>query len=133
MSIERFFSLGLQDAGRRFPPLREPAPGDERAAVNVLESSAVVRWLDRAIATWSVAFQFSLALAQLRRLQRAVAPADGRFLLGIALVVAPWVHAALIVFHERPAGWLWLMLPSLCFLVGLLMAGFAAAERGDAG
>lgn len=131
--FDRFFSQGMRDVARRLPPLAEPGPDDEHAAITVLESSAVITWLDRATNRGWTAFDSSLAVATVRRLWNAFHPAERQLLTGIALIVAPLVHVGLVMWHERPAGWLWLMLPSLSLGIGLVTALTADAERRNAG
>jgi hypothetical protein len=113
-------------------PQAEPGP-DESAAIVVLESSAVIKAFDRAMTCASAAGETSLALAWIRRLGRAVAPGDRRLLVGIALLVAPFVHVGLVMWHERPAGWQWLVLPGLSFAIGLVFLLFGASERRETG
>jgi hypothetical protein len=127
--FDRFFSEGMKDAARRLPPLAEPRAGDEQAAVAVLESSAVITILDRAITRAARAFDTSIAVSTARRIWHSVAPADRALIAAIALIVAPFVHVGLVMWQERPAGWMWLLLPGLSLGIGLVIASAYAADQ----
>ncbi|MGH9386157.1 MAG: hypothetical protein ACRD2N_17920 [Vicinamibacterales bacterium] len=129
MSISRFFDEGVRDAERRLPFLEPLSRADEQAVLALAESSVVVGTVDRWVTRICGAWESSAVVGHATRLWSDV-PSEVRLpAIGLALIVAATVHVSLVVWHERPAGWLWVMLPALAVLTGTLSIVFAGSRE----
>ena len=129
MSIDEFFVKGLRDAERRIPFLRPIRPEEQQALLTVVCSSQIFRVIDRVVDRLTRACDTSVVLQGVRRMWSGTSPAQKRLIAGVALIVAATVHVTLVVWHETPPSWLWLVVPGFTVAIGLLFVIFSGAER----
>ena len=133
MSFDDFFSTGLRDIERRLPIFRPVTQEDRREVFSVVESSAVFRATDRIVSSLARTPESSVVVGLVRDAWSALHPGQKRLALGLALLVASLVHAGLVLWHEAPPTWLWLIAPGLAVSAGLLLVVFASMERQEHG
>ena len=129
MSIDDFFAKGLRDAERRIPLLRPIRPEEQHALLTIVRSSQIFRVIDLVVDRLTRACDTSAVLQGVRRMWSATASAQKRLIAGVALIVAAAVHVTLIVWHETPPSWLWLIVPGFTVAFGVLFVIFSGAER----
>lgn len=101
---------------------------DEIRIVQTLKESALLRRADRVIGLcWRAAAQSRTSGAARRVLERwSALPVSTRDLrAGGSIAAAAATHVALVSWQERPAGWLWLLIPVFAVSVGVLLIGRA--------
>ena len=128
MSFDDFFTKGLRDAERRVSLLRPIRPEEQQALLTVVRSSQVFRFIDLVVDRVTRACDTSVVIQSVRQISSGTASAQKRLAGGIALIVAASVHVGLVVWHEQPPLWLWLIVPALAVAIGLLLLAFAGTE-----
>jgi hypothetical protein len=132
VSLDEFFSQGLRDAERRLPLLKPVEPRDHDRVLALARSSRVVRFMHRVIGVAAGAVESSAVVAAVRRLVGGPDEGHRWRALGVALVVAALVHIGLVVWHELPPSWLWLIVPGFAVVAGvvLMLVPVSRAEHG---
>lgn len=128
MSFDDFFTKGLRDAERRVSLLRPIRPEEQQALLTVVRSSQVFRFIDLVVDRVTRACDTSVVIQSVRQISSGTASAQKRLAGGIGLIVAASVHVGLVVWHEQPPLWLWLIVPALAVATGLLLLAFAGTE-----
>lgn len=122
----RFTAVGVGDVARRLARLTAPEAPHEAGVVRVVEASAAVGAVDRALDRFRASAHTSVivgALAARWAAWRGQPPVDRTRNTGIALLTAAGVHVALSLWQGPVAGWLWLVAPAVAAAFGALMAG----------
>ncbi len=99
-----------------------------------MRSSAVFGLADRALNLVCRAAGSSAIAASAARViasWRAQPVSTRRFFSGVMLVAAVPVHVGLMVWQETPPGWLWLILPGIVLMMGLLLIVASGAMDGS--
>lgn len=131
--LDRFFSEGLRNAERRLPLIAPVTPREEEAVVAMVRSSVVVRLCDRVIDLGQSAWRTSAVAGPLRAMWNEIAPSERCLLIGLALMVASTLHIGLVLWHERPIGWLWVIVPALALVWGVLLTVFSTFAHTEHG
>ena len=132
--IVRFVDAGLTDAERRIARRLPPAVIDDPWVTRVVESGVLARALSRVIRLGGAAIASSHAAAIVRAAAaswRHAAWAARRRTVGLCLLVAVTTHVLLVGALRPPAGWLWLILPGVVAVVGLVLLAASAAPSAE--
>lgn len=132
--LARFVKEGLGDADRRISRRLPPAVIDHPFVFEAIGSGVTAAWVARVAAIGRAACESSIALGALRSMQsswRSAHWSARRRTLGLLLLTAVAVHGALAVWVDRPAGWIWTIVPGLIAAIAvlLLLSSTAAAVR----
>ena len=122
--IVRFVSAGWADAERRIARLLPPSVVDDPWVTHVVASGVLARSLARVMRAGRAAMVSSRAAAIGRATTvswgHAAWPARRRA-LGLCLLVAVATHVMLVGAVHFPVGWLWLILPGIVAMVGIIL------------
>lgn len=103
----------------------------DRQAARILESSMLIRILERAIVGTERAARASYVAASARRgigAWRHLPRAQRRFLSGVLWVTAAITHPlAVTLAGKAPPGWLWMVPPAIAVMIGVTLI----AASGD--
>jgi hypothetical protein len=97
---------------------------DDPRVTRALGGSTLLGAVDRAIAImWRAAAASRSGALALRLSQgwAAMSSRDRSHAIAVVLLTACGVHIALMLTHEVPLGWLWLMLPGAAATIGLML------------
>lgn len=136
-SFAQFVRAGLDDADERIARRLPPDVIDHPWVRDSIGSGIVSGWIARAVAMARAACGSSIALAAVRTAQSAWAAAHWsarRRTIGLLLLTAVAVHAALMSWNGPPAGWIWTIVPGLttALAVLLLIASVTPPRREQA-
>lgn len=101
-----------------------PAAAGDRRVATVLGTSVLLGVADRLISVvWQAAGESRAATLFGRQSRRwlELTPMERSMAVGAALLAAAASHVGLMVTHDRPAGWLWLVPPAIAASIGLLL------------
>jgi hypothetical protein len=134
--LARFVREGLGDADRRISRRLPPAVTDHPFVFDAIGAGVAAGWIARLAAIGRAACESSIALGALRSMQSAWGSAHWsarRRTLGLLLLTAVAVHGTLAMWGDRPAGWIWTLVPGLIAAIAvlLLMAGTSSAGVHD--
>jgi hypothetical protein len=132
--LARFVREGLDEADRRISRRLPPAVTDHPFVFDAIAAGVAAGWVARLAAIGRAACESSIALGALRSMQstwRAAHWSARRRTLGLLLLTAVAVHGALAMWGDRPAGWIWAIVPGLIAAIAvlLLLASTSAAVR----
>jgi hypothetical protein len=98
---------------------------DDRRVVRALGGSVLLRPIDNAITrVWQSAEHSRVALLvnQGRGQWQRLSSDDRHVRIAAILWSAAAAHVTLVLWHEIPAGWLWLVLPGLAVSLGVVLS-----------
>ena len=135
-SLARFVRAGLDNADRRISCRLPPAITDHPFVFDAIGAGVAAGWVARLAAIGRAACESSIALGALRSMQSTWCSAHWsarRRTLGLLLLTAVAVHGTLAMWGDRPAGWIWTIVPGLIAAIAvlLLMAGTSSAGVHD--
>ena len=108
----------------------------ERRVAAVIESSVLIELLARPLGHLrhaAASSRVAMVAARIATEWTRLTTGEQRFAGGVALLAAVAVHLGLTVWHEIPAGWLWLMVPGTVTAAGciLLLASGLPSDHGS--
>jgi hypothetical protein len=128
-ALSRLWKSGAADADERFARMLAPRSTD--AADRYLQSSVVVRFLDRLtvrLASWWHASATAQTASTIGELWSREEWAEQYRVLGGVLLIAAITHITLTMIDGPRPGWFWTLLPGLVIAFALLLL---AASRTD--
>lgn len=127
MGIARFLQLGLADAERRLARLTAPRQTQDDLALQTVESSTVMTFVERSVEAVERLSHGSMVVGVFRARRRALASPRQA---GGVLLVAALVHLLLNVIWGTTPGWFWVVIPATALACGVvLVIGGRRAER----
>ena len=133
--LGRFVNAGLGEADQRIGRRLPPAVTDHPWVLDAIDSGVTARWVGRVITMGRAASESSVALHALRTMRSTWQSAhwsSRRRTVGLMFLTAVAVHGALVIWDERPVGWIWMIVPGLSAASGvLLMLASTASPNGD--